>query len=584
MDPESVAFQPREDFWRFQSEMLRVQQNQAELADRVSRLERKQEDDLRLKNVWGTSSPFPSVLGGTPQQVPLQQPTAEHFSSFGDDSSNLIGNLQLDADEEPRRIGATSRANSVRFDETANHGHWAHASRSSLDLIPRTGSGMGGHVMSERSFSHKSDGRQSSAGHSIHSATSGRANSLTSFGPPTPVDPPGLAPGLFILGSVPAIIRCWLNTNFKHDALLYAAVCSGSYTSYLDLRIVHHLGFQDQIVVNDDGEAKINLSVYLPEAVPTSASLRSSSPAPQLPSIEVGFTVIQESDEESNSRAIQIYLGSDTLRAHNADLLFSSNQLTLYDDDHSKLQIPLVRPEDDHAFKYLFTSSRSSAFTKSSDTADPILISSRPDMLSSSALELAAHEPLPSSMRLNDISTASSSEDGGSNGRRSFEQRLQNGCSLSSRSDSKEAQDLGPAGPALRSGISTAIWSNWRRDQIEKSTTSSSMDWANVGKTASSNPSYQRRDTGIKVLKPSKPARTMPASTSSPVIGQPRSLDDGKKRGESEPTSSTGSSQIKRSMPAEKSKENGPALTKLRPANPVGGASAFAWLNSGGSK
>lgn len=68
MDPESVAFQPRDDLWRFQSEMLRVQQGQAELSDRVSRLERRHEEDLRLKNVWGTSSPFPSVLGGTPQQ------------------------------------------------------------------------------------------------------------------------------------------------------------------------------------------------------------------------------------------------------------------------------------------------------------------------------------------------------------------------------------------------------------------------------------------------------------------------------------------------------------------------------------
>lgn len=68
MDPQSVAFQPRDDLWRFQSEMLRVQESQAELADRVARLERKQEDDSRLKNVWGASSPFPSVLGGTPQQ------------------------------------------------------------------------------------------------------------------------------------------------------------------------------------------------------------------------------------------------------------------------------------------------------------------------------------------------------------------------------------------------------------------------------------------------------------------------------------------------------------------------------------
>jgi ubiquitin carboxyl-terminal hydrolase 4/11/15 len=68
MDPESAAFQPRDDYWRFQSEMLRVQQSQADLVERVSRLEQKHDDDSRLKNVWGTSSPFPSVLGGTPQQ------------------------------------------------------------------------------------------------------------------------------------------------------------------------------------------------------------------------------------------------------------------------------------------------------------------------------------------------------------------------------------------------------------------------------------------------------------------------------------------------------------------------------------
>ena len=67
MDPESLAFQPHDDFWRAQSHMLRVQQNQAELSERLSRLERKHEEDSRLKNVWGTSSPFPAALGPPPQ-------------------------------------------------------------------------------------------------------------------------------------------------------------------------------------------------------------------------------------------------------------------------------------------------------------------------------------------------------------------------------------------------------------------------------------------------------------------------------------------------------------------------------------
>jgi ubiquitin carboxyl-terminal hydrolase 4/11/15 len=479
-------------------------------------------------------------------------------------------------------VGATSRANSVRFDETANHGHWAHASRSSLDLIPRTGSGMGGHVMSERSYSHKSDGRQSSAGHSVHSMASGRANSLTSFGPTTP-EAPGLAPGLFILGSVPAIIRCWLNTNFKHDTLLYAAVCSGSYTSYLDLRMVEHLGFQDQIVTSDEGVRKIKLSVYLPEAVPVSASSRSNSPAPQLPSIGVDFTIIEEHDIQTNPKAIQIFLGSDMLRAHNADLLFSSSQLTLYDDDRSKLQIPLVRPEDDRAFKSLHVSGGSRASTTPHTTIGAVSTSSQPHTMGDSFSTSAARDSYSLADKSHGMDTAPNSDDGGSSGRRSLEQRPHLGLSTSSRSDTKDAQESSPASGAPRSGASPAIWSNWRRDQSEKTNTGS-LDWANVGKTASSNPSYQRRDTGIKVLKPSKPARTMSRSDSSPVTGQSRFFDDGKRRVEGDTTSGAASPQVKRSVSGEKGKENVPTLSKPRSANPVGGASAFAWLNSGGSK
>ena len=515
--------------------------------------------------------------------MPLQQPTAEHFSNFDDQSSNLIGNLQLDADEEPRRVGATSRANSVRFDETANHGHWTHASRSSLDLIPRTGSGMGGHVMSERSYSHKSDGRQSSAGHSVHSMASGRANSLTSCGPTTPQDAPGLAPGLFILGSVPAIIRCWLNTNFKHDTLLYAAVCSGSYTSYLDLHLVDHLGFQDQVILGDDGLRKIKLSVYLPEAVPVSTSSRSNSPAPQLPSVAVDFTIIEEHNAATNPKAIQILLGSDMLRAHNADLLFSCSQLTLYDDDRSKLQIPLVRPEDDRAFKSLHVSSASHASTMERVS---VPASIRIDTMSGNSCTSAAHGQFLSTDKSNDMSTAPNSDDGGSSGRTSLEQRPHLALSASSRSDTREMQDSASVSGAPRSGASPAVWSSWRRDQSEKAgpaAAAASLDWASVGKTTNSNPSYQRRDTGIKVLKPSKAARTLSTSSPSPVTGQSRYFDDGKRRGETEAWSNPTPPLAKRTVSGEgKGKENGPALSKPRSANPVGGASAFAWLNGGG--
>lgn len=58
----------REDLWRLQNEMKNVYATQAEHSDRLMRLERRQDDDVRVKSVWGTQSPFPSILSGTPQQ------------------------------------------------------------------------------------------------------------------------------------------------------------------------------------------------------------------------------------------------------------------------------------------------------------------------------------------------------------------------------------------------------------------------------------------------------------------------------------------------------------------------------------
>lgn len=551
MDPESVAFRPesfqtQDEVWRLHSDMLRVQQNQVDLADRLSRLERKHDDDSRLKNVWGTSSPFPSVLGGTPQQPPT-----EHFSNFDDNSSNLIGNLQLDAEEEPRRVGATSRANSVRFDETANQAHWAQASRSSLELISRTGSGMGGHVMSERSYSHKSDGRQSSTGHSVHSMTSGRANSLTGFGPgpATPLEPPGVAPGLFILGPVPAVIRCWLTTTFRNDTLLYAAICSGSYTSCMDTDLVKKLGYQERVVTTDTGISKVKLPVHLPEAVPV-ASSRSSSPAPQVPYLDVDFTVV-ERNAGADPKAIQIIIGSDTLREHAADILFSSNQLTLYDEDGSKLQVPFVRPEDDHAFKSLSVSSCTPVVSASGTT----------QQTSAQAID----EHLSLSNKHESRRYADSSES-------------------SPALDALDTQERRNVHETLPSTTTPAIWSNWRRDPSEKPV-QNTLDWAKLGKGAPAPSDNQRRD--IKVLKPTKVTRT--TSMSSSVTGQSRFFDDGKQRGESE-------AQVegRRVVSGEKAKPTvsapgsapvsgpGSGSVKARPgnSNPVGGASAFAWLKS----
>lgn len=570
---------------------------------------------------------------------PLSQPAAEDFTDFDGQQTNLIGSLHLDADEEPRRVGATSRANSVRFDESANQGHWSHASRNSVDLISRTGSAMSGaHPLIERTYSHKSDGRQSSAGHSVHSATSGRANSLgieTAFGLPSgsPSDLPGLAPGLFILGATPAIFRCWMTTNFKHDALLYAAACTGSFTSFISSALIDELGFGSRVSRDLMGGKKIKLNMYLPEAITHPASSRSNSPAPQLPYISVDFTVRDQPRSGGDYKAVQVFLGSDALRAHNADVLFSSNVLTLFDEERSKLSIPLVRPEDERAFRSLEVSDTSQTFTgfftpKRSNSALALHNGEAEQQPSPSIAALAARDDsVVSTQHAEDLAQSDAGHDRLRNvdfdlgedrmeEAKSYSPRPGLSAALSSasatRDEGSSSSSTAPTGS--RSGASPAIWNNWRR---ENEPPKPQLDWAAASKgTATPASNYQRRDQGIKVLKPLKstsrsassamPAVSSPAGNS-PATGQSRFFDDGKRRpslasagssaggaggGNSSNNGGPDFSTIRRTTSAAvgepkhdaaqgSAAKDGAANGKTRPANPAGGASAFSWLNSG---
>lgn len=479
---------------------------------------------------------------------PLQQPPPDRFANFDDDANHLMSSLHLDAEEEPRSrgLGATSRANSVRFDESANQNHFSHSSRPSVELFSRTNSGLGGLQMTERTFSHKSEGRASSV-HSMRSAASGRASSLNldtaAYGMDSvrsPLDLPGLAPGLLLLGAVPAVIRCWMNTNFKHDALLYAAVCTGSYKSFLDLRLIRKLGFENVIAVSGDGYRTVDLPIYFPEAVPHPASSRSNSPAPQLPSLRVEFRVIEHEDRDDKDMAIQIFIGSDVLRAHNADILFSSNSMTLYDDERNKLSIPLSRPENAAAFNTLYVTSGSNpsgnVSTKGQDTRE------RPTYLNglggesstASGSSAAASPPLskyrpPGALAAESGATDTTRSVGiigsDSNGRSTTSLRPSLAM-LNTRADSDETSSEAGAPmstAAAKAAVTPAIWSSWRRDgtgTTTATTTSASsspsaglLDWANAGKNR--DVAYQRKDTGIKVLKPKTAVRSF--STTSAV-------------------------------------------------------------------
>ncbi|KAK5726579.1 hypothetical protein LTR15_002464 [Elasticomyces elasticus] len=623
MDPQSQAFTPyttNSDPWRLQTDVERVQQVQAEHAERIARLERRQDEDARVKSVWGASSPFPSVLSGTPQQAPQQAPS-DQFRGFDDEATTLMSSLHLDAEDEPRRaMGANSRANSVRFDESANQNHFSHSSRASMDFMSRTSSGLGGLQMTERTSSHKSDGRASSA-HSMRSAASGRANSLNletaySLGDSnrSPLDTPGLAPGLLLLGCVPAIIRCWMNTNFKHDALLYAAVCTGSFKSYLDLRLINKLGFQDSIAENEDGIRCVRLPVYFPEAVPHPASSRSSSPVPQLPTLTVSFQVVERATE-GDSKALQIFLGSDVLRAHNADILFSSNSMTVFDDERSKLSIPLVRPEDEIAFNTLYISTGSPHTTqeavKSTETAkEHPFLNGLGQGSSAASISSAAASPPPTGKYRppGAIAAGSGIADMAKAGAASSDTdvRPPSRASVASRPSltmidtrsgpEEQPADLGAQTAPLRSGTGPSTWASWRRDGAATvpatsatAQQSSSLDWANAGRLRDA--SYQRKESGIKVLKPKTANRTFSATSAS--IAAPAaspSLGDGKSRffdeGRRRSGTQTAADDVKKENQAPSTATSGGAASATAPktkANPIGGGSAFSWLNPGGS-
>lgn len=362
-------FASRDDIWRVFDELKELHITQYEQGERLAQLERRRDEDARLRSPWGPVSPFPNSVGpiapgSSPLLLPINSPLTkatipdpafhtppDAFKGFdqGHHSAMASSAVGFDSEEEPRR--GASRANSVRFDESAIHGY-GQTSRSG-DLPLRTGSGLSSHPLLERTFSHQSDGRLSSSGHSHHSA---RTNSLrlnTRLSGTTPIESPLIPPpGLFLLGPVPSIIRCWLTDNFTNGSLLYAAVCSGSYVSTLGLSMIRNFGMERMITREDDVQY-IKLPLYLPEALIHPSSSRPGTPTHQVPAVTIRF-VVRETDADNNS--IQIIIGSDVMRAHNADILFSQDKLIMVDDEHNRVSVPLVRPEQDSVFKSLCTS------------------------------------------------------------------------------------------------------------------------------------------------------------------------------------------------------------------------------------
>ncbi|KAI0887225.1 uncharacterized protein GGS22DRAFT_106383 [Annulohypoxylon maeteangense] len=599
-------------------DVKQIQMIQNSHAERISRLEKRQADDAAIKSVW--NSPFPSALSGTPQHGPLQIPSSEMFDDFEEQGQSLLGSLHLDAEDEPTRRGAASRANSVRFDESALQGSsWAQNGRHSGDFGPiRPGSGLGNHNMMERSLSHKSDGRHSSAGHSVHSihshhsVASGHGSSLgidTTFTPggqdeESPITAPEPPPSLFVLGSVPSIIRCWLTANFAHDTLLYADVCTGSQKSVVEFSLIKELDLVDDIHRDLDGVHRIRLPVYLTEATVSQPSSRGMSPAPQMPSLTCTFEVVGMDlpDNAEARKAIRIFIGSETLREHSADVLFSQNRMTLYGSEREKLSVPFVRPEDNGVFKHIRTMAIFPEKPKLNATARPfVLTEAKPQ----TTVSVQSDRPQTKELRDDDevraltspsseqasqqaatTTTSTVSESGGES-----ERQFKDAGTSESSVKGSQVQSSDASGDSVRrTSASGSIWNSWRHgptingNELKESTPLSGYQPAGRG------------SRNMKVLKPMK-STSSSARTGASYEPAPPPRSNGELRRKSQggaDSVSIGNAALRwdaKRMPigSAEAKPTGATResrsvsgTPRTSSNPIGSASAFSWMSQSG--
>lgn len=456
--------------------------------------------------------------------------------------------------------------------------------------------------MMERSLSHKSDGRHSSAGHSVHShhsVASGRASSLgldTNFAvgddDDSSVDIPGPPASFYVLGTVPSIARCWLTTQYAHATLLYADICSGSQRSTVEYSLIKELELEHEIQRDVDGTYRIRLNVYFAEAVVIQHSNRSSSPERSVPSMTVFFEIVgAEGQTGANEKpGLRIFIGSDALRAHSADIFFSKNTMVLYGNDRSRIRVPFVRPEDDATFRHIMTSSIVPEKPKLNANAAPFILggpsseSQEQGLLSHNDQEEHEGAPIsPTETKHEPRRGATPRSVSGGESEKSGKDRQDNEQSVR---DGSVASDVD------RRGSGAGIWGSWRHG-------------SGGGNDSRETPlsGYQpaaRGGRNMKVLKPPKSASSS-ARTGASYEPPPAPKSEGRRKSQA----SVGGDQgphgsnrwdakraVSANADAKSSSQNNSSSregrsgqgsqTLPRSANPVGGASAFSWMTPPG--
>ena len=482
-----------------------------------------------------------------------------------------MSSLTLDSVDDGRR-GAASRANSVRFDESANN-HYNSSSRQSMDLPTRTGSGLGAHPLSERSLSHRSDGRPTITPFSQRTNSFGLEQSklLSSINnsPRVSGNPP---PGFSFLGPCPAILRCWLTESFSQNSLLYAAICTGSMESSISASLVEHLQVSEQ-VFEENGLRKIRLPVYFTEARVHQTVSRSSSPLGQVPSLLGKFYVVETSPQDVT---IQVILGSDILRSHNADVLFSQERLHLLDEDRNQLIVPLVRPESEDIYRSLTTtSSQKRAVAMTEDDSAPVTspqspvgVIGRPGRLVTD--QSPGSPPTTSSGSV--MTSAAPSDMGDSRKGDPIEVAPRTSLDLGQPRTLDDTKSVTGSEQSFATTPmtkqSSGVWSNsWR--------SASATGTSEKGAPTTTPSSYARAGSGtnsssrsMKILRPSAKtmsnvSRTVSSSGGPPLATIALASDNRQAADEERKNGGTPESKTTGSKP-----------------NPVGSGSAFGWLNS----
>jgi hypothetical protein len=467
----------------------------------------------------------------------------------------------------------------------------------------------------------------------------------------SPIDGPEPPPEFFVLGSVPTIIRCWITTHFAHHTIRYADLCTGSQRSTLDVALVREFGLMDEVERDVDGTSRIRIPVYLVEATVAERGHghRAPSPGHQIPSIMATFEITgseQGSDagDAAAKKGIQIFIGSDTLRAHMADVLLSQNRMALLGNDREKLSVPFVRPEDESVFKHICTANMAPERPRLNANAAPFVLgtnASEADLDVPGGPEVGTH---PGTEHVHD---AADHADAGSNTVPGV-LPLETGEGAKATPTGRDADDKavssaasvtgsveGSSGNRRESGGAGGIWGSWRQGTDGGQRDSGPLS------------GYQPAGRGgrnMKVLKPLKSgtssARTGTASTafeSAPGTGTtpgsgPRASGEQRRKSQATGTaasnsaattggSDSGSSnglrwESKRSistggmgmgmgmgmgggmgtgmgsmLPRDarsttsnaSAGSNAPNQAALpRSANPIGGASAFSWMNPAG--